>query len=161
MSRRSIRAPFVVGRRWWSSRRSHAQLHLAMHTAKRYSGCEAGFIRCRTPDPVCIPIKRSSATGFGSIGNSFPKSILLNSRGLGVSHRQPPLSTFLLHLVLRGGHSNRCREAHYLFSWTSDESTNPRLGGYSWGPPHGQGGEFGTKVRVFVLASSPDSPSRH
>ena len=59
------------------------KLHSAIHGDEH----EAGFTRCPTPGPVCIPTKRSSAAGFESIGDTFPKGILLNSRGLGVSHR--------------------------------------------------------------------------
>ena len=83
------------------------------------------------------------------------ESILLNSRSLSSCvGEQLPARTFLLLVVLRGGHPNGCREAHYLFSWTFGGGiTGSRRGGYSWGPPRGQA----AKVRVSVLAISQDS----
>ena len=76
-------------------------------------------------------------------------------------HRQPPARLLLLHVVVRGGHSNRCRGGHYLFSWTSDEITGPSIGGDTPGVFHAvkrriPSGEFGTRICVSVLTSSQD-----
>jgi hypothetical protein len=74
----------------------------------RYGDPEAGFIRW-SDSQVSVPFPIPFASGIGRwvglmiLSEYLSESILLNSRSclrVGVSHRQPPARTFLLHVVL-------------------------------------------------------------
>ena len=124
-------------------------------TAKRYCSHEAGVMRCPTPDPVCIPTKGTSAAGFESIGNAFPAKVELTRFGrvTGSLHLARFFCTWYRKEVTQMDVELITRS----FSWTSDEITDPRLRGILLGSSARSSDEFGTKVRVNVLASSPGS----
>jgi len=62
-----------------------------------------------------------------------------------------------LLIILRGDHPIGCKEIHYSFSWTFGEIAKHRWEQPLMGPSAQSDGEFGTKLRVSILASSQDS----